>query len=268
MITMEGASYIGVIRGLKLSKRMGQTFLVNSGIAKQEASLAAGLRVVELGSGLGILTKELCAVARSVLAVEIDGTLFEHIQRDLHFDNLKLVHKDFFKLEDKEIAGAEMLVSNAPYSLSSKTIMWVCEHRMPAVLCLQKEFVDHMLAKPGTRDYSRLSVLASLQLDTERIMDVGAGNFYPKPKVDSCVIRIKPVGSVRDSTAKLIGILMSHKRRTVKSAMLSSARQLSISKARARELSEGMEQMDERVFKLAPRALLSIAELLEKMLVT
>ncbi len=247
---------------------MGQTFLVNADIARQEAALATGMRVVELGAGLGILTKELCAVAKSVMAVEIDPVLFEQLQSERHFDNLTLVHKDFFKLEDNEIADAELLVSNAPYSLSSKTIMWVCEHRMPAVLCLQKEFVEHMLAKPGTHDYSRLSVLTALQLDVERIRDVDAGNFYPKPKVDSCVIRIKPAGTIDKNVSALIGILMSHKKRTIKSAMVSSARQLHISKSKARELSDKLKHTGERVFKLTPAELLSIAEKLKKALPT
>jgi 16S rRNA (adenine1518-N6/adenine1519-N6)-dimethyltransferase len=265
-MNMEGASYVSVIRGLRLSKRMGQTFLVNADIARQEARLAAGMRVLELGAGLGILTRELCAVADSVLAVELDPVLFGHLQAELNFENLTLVHKDFFKLDGLEISGADMLVSNAPYSLSSKTIAWVCEHRMPAVLCLQKEFVEHMLAKPGTRDYSRLSVLSALQLDVERIRDVGAGNFYPKPKVDSCIIRVKPTGTMGRASADLIGVLMSHKKRTVKSAIVSSARQLRVSKKRARELSETIGNGPERVFKLNPETLLSIAERLDKAL--
>ncbi len=247
---------------------MGQTFLVNAGIARQEAALATGRRVVELGAGLGILTREICAVASSVMAVEIDAVLFDHLQSELHFDNLTLVHKDFFKLSDSEMDGVDMLVSNAPYSLSSKTIMWVCEHRMRAVLCLQREFVEHMLAKPGTRDYSRLSVITALQLDVERVRDVGAGNFYPKPKVDSCVISIKPRGILDKGVAGIIGILMSHKKRTLKSALISSARQLNISKKRAHELSNKIKLKAERVFKLRPEVLLSIAEQLEKELTT
>jgi 16S rRNA (adenine1518-N6/adenine1519-N6)-dimethyltransferase len=266
MITMEGISYVSVIRGFRLSRRMGQTFLVNADIARQEARLATGMRVVELGAGLGILTRELCAVAKSVLAIELDRTLFQHLQNELHFDNLTLVHKDFFELDDAEIAGADMLVSNTPYSLSSKTIMWACEHRMQAVLCLQREFVEHMLAKPGTRDYSRLSVLAALQLEVERIRDVGAGNFYPRPKVDSCIIRMRPTNPIGKGVAGFIGVLMSHKKRTVKSAVLSSARQLRISKSQARELSEAVRDKSERVFKLEPVALLSIAEQIEKAL--
>jgi 16S rRNA (adenine1518-N6/adenine1519-N6)-dimethyltransferase len=266
MMTMEGASYVSVIRGLRLSKRMGQTFLVNADIARQEAGLAAGMHVVELGAGLGILTRELCAVAKSVLAVELDRTLFEHLRNELRFDNLTLVHKDFFELDDSDMAGADLLVSNAPYSLSSKTVMWACEHRMQAVLCLQREFVEHMLAKPGTRNYSRLSVLAALQLDIERIRDVGAGNFYPKPRVDSCIIRMRPTKTIGKGAAGLIGILMSHKKRTVKSAVLSSARQLRISKSQARGLSETIGDYRDRVFKLEPATLLSIAERMEKAL--
>ncbi len=260
-------SYIGTIRGLRLSRSMGQTFLVNESVARQEAALAMGEDVLELGPGLGILTRELCAVAKSVKAVEIDRALFERLGRELRFDNLTLMNKDFFELGDEDIAGADMLVSNAPYSLSSKVVEWVCRHRVQAVLCLQKEFVEHMLAKPGTRNYSKLSVMVALQAEVERVRDVVAGNFYPKPKVDSCIIRMRPRAGDAGQPLALIGVLMSHKKKTVKSAVLSSARQLRISKVRAREIA-GKLGSGERVFKLQPGALLKIAEQMERELAT
>ena len=263
MVFVEGISYVSIIRGLRLSRSMGQTFLVNEAIARQEASLAAGMRAIELGAGLGILTKELCAVAKSVIAVELDSTLFEHL-KELHFDNLRLVHKDFFAMDDSEISGIDILVSNTPYSLSSKTVTWACEHGMQAVLCLQREFVEHMLAKPDTHNYSKLSVLTALQMDVKRIRNISAGNFYPRPNVNSCIIRLTPTKPLRGGIAGIIGILMSHKKRTLKNALLSSARQLRVSKVQARALSETMAQKNERVFKLEPSALLSIAERLKK----
>jgi len=226
------------------------------------------MRVVELGAGLGILTRELCAVAKSVLAVEIDGVLYEHLRNSFHSDNLTLVHKDFFDMPAGDFEGVDLLVSNAPYSLSSKTVLWVCEHRIPAVLCLQKEFVEHMMAKPGTHNYSRLSVLSALQIEMEYVRDVGAGNFYPRPKVDSCVIRLNPAGSVDKRTAGIIGILMSQKKKTMKSAILASVKPLGISKDRARELSDAIADRNERVFKLSPSALLSIATKIGKELST
>ena len=138
------------IKGFKASKRMGQNFLMSTDIARMEASYAERKCVVEFGAGSGILTKELCALAKSVIAVEKDTRLFNILREKLDFPNLKLINSDFFDLGGETFNGCNIMVSNVPYSLSSKTISWLAEKQMEAVLCLQKDFVGHMLARPGS----------------------------------------------------------------------------------------------------------------------
>ena len=258
---MDMTDYRSMAKGIRASKRLGQSFLMDIGIAKAEAEYARGRRVVELGAGLGILTGELCGVAKSVLAVEYDSALFELLSLNLKAKNLKLVEGDFFKLDGKLFDGADIMVSNIPYNLSSKVLMWLGERSMPAVLCLQKEFVRHMLAEAGTSNYSRLSVVAKLQFQIYLLMEVSASRFYPKPKVDSAIIYLKPNGRrIEKKTLDMIGLLMMHKKKKIRNAIIDSDKALGIGKEEAAEIAGRMGGEDARVFQMEPEALLTAAE--------
>ncbi len=186
--------YKNIIKSMRPHKRLGQNFLIDDTVAKAEALHCSGKRVVELGPGIGILTRRICEEAKSVVAVEIDPELCDFLKSELEFDNLKLINSDFFKVDFSELGKIDMLASNAPYNLSSRLLIWLSEKGIPAILCLQKEFVSRMKAQADSRDYSRLSVFASLQFEIFEIMDVPAQSFYPIPKVDSEVIYLKSKG--------------------------------------------------------------------------
>ncbi len=250
---------LGMIRA---KKRLGQVFLSNPAIAEAEAAHAIDKVVLELGPGPGILTAALCKNAKRVIAVEKDSLMCTLLKHNVKSSKLKLINKDFFKAaeEELELGSVDIMISNVPYNLSSKVIEWLGRHGMQAVLCLQKEFVDHMLAKPDTKDYSKLSVMASLMFRTTKIMNVPKGNFRPIPKVDSAIIYVKPKGvRMAERDMFLIGLIMQHKKKTVYNAILDSDSAIGVDRKKLAGMCNGIIHRDDRVFKLPPEEILAIA---------
>lgn len=251
---------------LRPRKEMGQSFLTNRSVAVSEAEHAHGKRVLEMGPGYGILTRELCRYADRVVAVELDRNLFRMLKHEMDYSNLKLINGDFFEVGEGELElkDTDIMISNVPYSLSSRVIEFLVGHRLQAVLCLQKEFVDHMLAAPGTRKYSKLSVMSQLYFSITKMMDVERGNFNPVPKVDSAILYLKPRD--REITARereLVNLLMQHKKKTVKNALEDSERQLGVGRKVLAAIAGGLKERRLRVFQMAPEDLLSLAKELE-----
>ena len=248
---------------LKPIKALGQNFLVNRAIAEIEAEHARGKRVLELGSGYGVLTKELCKKAKGVVSVELDKNLFTMLKHELAGKNLKLINKDFFEAsnEELELDKTDIMISNVPYKLSSKVIDFLLKNRLQAVLCLQKEFVQHMLAKPGTRNYSRLSVMFQLGFSYTKLVEVSRGSFRPIPKVDSVVIYMKPKGTaLSDAEKQVINAVMQHKKKTVKNAILDSETYLAKTRKELGSMVDNIGEKESRVFKLSPEEILTVSK--------
>lgn len=257
---MDAGYYTNIIKSIRPNKRLGQNFLINRNVAIAEAEHCVGKNVIELGPGLGMLTKELCEVASHVTAIEIDTRLYEFLKHNLEFDNLDLIISDFFDADTSKIK-ADIMVSNVPYNLSSKILTWLSSRRMQAVLCLQKEFVERMLAKEGTREYSKLSVFSTLSFNATKIMNVPAGSFYPKPKVDSYLVYLKPKDQkISAKEMEILSLIMEHKNKKVRNAIEDSSKALGISKETARAKAKGIQNEESRVSKLGPMALLSVAK--------
>jgi 16S rRNA (adenine1518-N6/adenine1519-N6)-dimethyltransferase len=220
---------------LWMDKKLGQNMLLDESVASMEASFGKGKCVVELGAGLGMLTKQLCKEAKRVIAIEKDKRLFDVLKSQVAYGNLELINADFFKLDDSVTKGAEIMISNVPYNLSSRTVYWLQERGIPAILCLQKEFVEHMLAKANESSYSKLSVITSIYFKAELLREVKAGSFFPSPKVDSQVIKLDPTGrALAAGELKVLSLLMEHKKKTLKNALVDSSSELSIEKNEAR----------------------------------
>ncbi|MGC8669567.1 MAG: 16S rRNA (adenine(1518)-N(6)/adenine(1519)-N(6))-dimethyltransferase RsmA [Candidatus Micrarchaeia archaeon] len=253
--------YLELARSIKPKRSLGQNFLINPEYAKMEARYGAGKRVLELGPGFGILTREICKVAERVVSVEKDPILYSLLSNSVDCHNLTIINKDFFELDDEYVKGLDILIANIPYNLSSNVIRWVVAHKMPALLCLQKEFVEHMLAERDTRKYSKLSVMVSLELSVYKIVDVKAGNFYPRPKVDSTIVFIKPkIHKPKAGIENIVAMLMNHKKKKLRNAIIDSSGSIGISREQAQKLSESIGIENERVFKLAPEKIEAVAE--------
>ena len=241
-------------------KALGQNFLTDAGVARAEAAHSHGKNVLELGPGYGILTKELCKHAKRVVAVEKDYRLYTYLRSNVVSRKLKLVNKDFFKATDLELetGKADIMISNIPYALSSKTIEWLYSRNLQAVLCLQKEFVEHMLAREGSDSYSRLSVMCSLLFSVTRMMRVPRSAFSPAPKVDSVLVYLKPrANSVSDEEKRAINALMQHKKKTFRRAVLDSRAFFRVGKDRLAVIAGGMGCSETRLFKMGPEEILA-----------
>lgn len=250
----------------KPKKALGQRFLVNSEIARAEAAFAAGKNVIEVGPGYGILTDELSKKAKSVVSVELDRQLYL-LLKGRAAKNVRLLNKDFLKASDEELGAksAEIMIANVPYSISSQIVEFAAAHGLEAVLCLQKEFAERMLAKPGTKAYSRLSVMSGLVFNARKVMDVSKSNFYPVPKVDSCIVHLTCTGyEFKPNEKEIISELMLHKKKRVRNAVLDSAEYLGIEKGELRRIANSLDERDKRVFMLEPNKLAELAEKLSR----
>lgn len=255
--------------GLRSKKRLGQVFLINEKIASIEAAHATDKTVLEIGPGPGILTRALCNEAKKVIAVEKDFRIYSMLKHERIAKNLDLINRDFLDVADSEIGldRIDIVIANIPYYLSSSVIGWLSEKHMQAVLCLQKEFVEHMLAPPDTHNYSKLSVTTTLLFRVTKIISVPKGNFRPIPKVDSVVIYMKPIREpLSERESELIGLIMQHKKKTVKNAILDSRSKLQLGREALGRITQKVSNKDQRVFKLAPAEIFKIAKELESFL--
>jgi len=183
------------------SKERGQNFLVNPATAEAivaKAGVTEADTVIELGVGLGALTIPLAEKAKEVIGIELDkGIIKWHEEQKILPPNVCLVHQDLLKSDFRKLAeetgGRLKIVANLPYSISNPLVFKLVENRgimQYAVLMLQKEVGQRLQAGPGSKTYGVLSVLLSACASTKIIMNVGPGQFHPRPKVDSVVAKI------------------------------------------------------------------------------
>ena len=189
--------------GFTFSKALGQNFLVNPSVCPRMAEYAgagAGVGVIEIGPGIGVLTNELCQLADKVVAVELDKRLLPVLDETLaEYDNVKIVNADVLELDlkqliEEEFAGMEVVVcANLPYYITSPVIMKLLEERLPVkaiTVMVQKEAAQRICAKVGVRMCGAVTVAVNYYAEPELLFHVSAGSFMPAPKVDSAVIRL------------------------------------------------------------------------------
>src|ERR687891_43317 len=169
-----------------IDKRVLQEVIRSSQISREEV-------VCEAGTGEGILTRELCKYAKSVISFEIDRILYLRARNYLSdFSNLLLIHEDIFKNSD---IGFDVFVSNLPYSRSKRAIEWLALKKFNrAIVMLQKEFVDKLQAKSGQSNYRSISVIGQYCFKIENLFEVSRSSFTPQPRVKSQVVRLTPKG--------------------------------------------------------------------------
>ena len=243
------------------SKRLSQSFLFDERVLVREAEYAAlqDKVVLEIGPGFGFLTKRLASAgAKKVIAVEKDARLIPVLEREfVKFPNIEVVHSDFLEGSFK----ADVVVSNVPYAISSPLLFRLATMRFErAILCLQKEFVDRMLAKPGTKEYSRLSVTSQAVFKIRLLERVPRSAFYPQPKVDSALIEIIPTGEkLNEKTARLVLLLFQHRKKTLRAAISDAAEALGMTKEEARSIAEKSGFSARRVFTLTKEEIVTLA---------
>ena len=200
---------IGTVReilsrhGFNFSKGLGQNFIINPDICPKIAengNACKGFGIIEIGTGIGVLTAELAKRADKVVAVEIDTRLLPILEETLaDFDNVKIINEDVMecdlnKLISEELGGLRVAVcANLPYYITSPIIMMLLESRLPIesiTVMVQKEAAQRLCARVGTRDSGAITVGVNYYGTVRKLFDVSRGSFMPAPNVDSAVIRI------------------------------------------------------------------------------
>jgi 16S rRNA (adenine1518-N6/adenine1519-N6)-dimethyltransferase len=181
-------------------RSLGQNFLINAHITDsiiQFSGLKHGETVLEIGPGRGALTKKLAETAGRVVAVEKDNGLAESLKAYFTgIEGVELINADILERDMRLIAPAgSLLIANLPYNIATVIIISLLNiptHFSSATVMVQKEVGERICAEPGTKSYSALSVLVSSCFDSIAGPVVGPDNFFPKPRVDSILIRLLP----------------------------------------------------------------------------
>lgn len=189
--------------GFSLQKGYGQNFIVNAGICPkiaEHAEIDENCGVIEIGTGIGVLTKELALRAKKVVAIEIDTKLLPLLEETLSdFDNIKIINRDVLEVDLNALIKEEfgdmpvMVCANLPYYITSPIIMKLLEDRIPVeniTVMVQKEAAQRICAKEKSRDAGAISLAVNYYAQPTVCFNVSPGSFFPPPKVTSSVIRL------------------------------------------------------------------------------
>ncbi len=235
-------------KGFKPSKARGQNFLFEHrllGAIAEDVGAGEQDVVLEIGSGCGFLTMHLAGRVRRLLAVEIDRTLAGVATRFLErYANVEILSADFLTGGQvnaeivervREIGGCDVVTGNLPYSAATAMIgalaQWAFRPRS-LVFMLQEEVARRLTARPGSSDYGGLSVITQAAFEAELLRKVGPEVFWPKPKVHSRVVRLKPRALTGDfgHFTRFVHALFAQPRKTALNSLVAGV-------TRSRELS-------------------------------
>jgi 16S rRNA (adenine1518-N6/adenine1519-N6)-dimethyltransferase len=216
---------------LRANKRIGQNFMINQEIVDEiieKANLSKEDVVLEIGPGLGSLTKELINNAGKVIAVELDQNMINILNdRFAGYENLKIIQNDILKVNLKDILNSDKkikVIANLPYYITTPIIMKLLEDRLnidSIIVMVQKEVGERICAKPGSKEYGAITVSVNYYSNSKIIINVPKENFLPEPEVDSCVIKLdvleKPSVIVKNERLffSLIKTGFSQRRKTI-----------------------------------------------------
>lgn len=189
--------------GFHFSKKLGQNFIINPGICPRIAELGGAgpdVGVLEIGPGIGVLTRELAAVSRKVVAIELDERLLPLLDETLAgYDNVKVVQGDVLEVDlhaliAQEFPGMEVVVcANLPYYITSPIVMKLLEEKLPIrsiTVMVQKEAAQRICAPLPSRQAGAITVSIAYYSEPRILFEVSPGSFMPAPDVTSAVIRL------------------------------------------------------------------------------
>jgi 16S rRNA (adenine1518-N6/adenine1519-N6)-dimethyltransferase len=229
--------------GLTAKRSWSQSFLADPGISERIAAACEISRedvVVEIGAGLGHLTHALAARAGQVIAVERDRDLAQVLRFEFQGSpGVQVVEANALRFDVGEVAtryGRRVVaVGNLPYHLSSQILLRLLDertHLRTLVLMFQKELARRLVAPPGSRDFGVLTVLARLHADIRVALHVSRGAFYPRPKVDSTVVRFDLLATPRPPVAdepffrEVVHAAFACRRKTLRNALHSAFKKI------------------------------------------
>jgi 16S rRNA (adenine1518-N6/adenine1519-N6)-dimethyltransferase len=211
-------------------KRFGQHFLTAVDIIDRIIRAIApqpGERVVEIGPGLGAMTIPLRAHCDALTVIELDRDLAERLRRrgDLDVVESDVLRVDFGALAER-LGGPIRVVGNLPYNISSPILFHLiaaAPHVVDQVFMLQKEVVDRMAAKPGTKAFGRLTVMLQWRYEIEHLFDVPPEAFDPPPRVNSAIVRMRPRANPAAVSpavlGRIVGVAFSQRRKMLRATL-------------------------------------------------
>ncbi len=240
--------------GFHFSKALGQNFIINPSVCPKMAEMAGaapGVGVIEIGTGVGVLTAELASRADKVVAIELDKRLLPVLEETLaDYHNIRVINEDVLKVDlqsviDEEFAGMDVIVcANLPYYITSPILMALLEQHLPIrsiTVMVQKEAAQRITALPGTRAAGAISLAVRYYSEPQVLFSVSRGSFLPAPDVDSAVIRLDllehPPIEIHEESCffKVVKASFSQRRKTLSNSLASG---LSIPKQQAAQLLE------------------------------
>jgi 16S rRNA (adenine1518-N6/adenine1519-N6)-dimethyltransferase len=259
---------------LRASRDRGQNFLCDDALAQRLVALAgveAADTVLEIGTGLGILTRALAARARRVVTLEVDAGIVRALREEAVLPgNVELLHADALEADLAGLAaaagGPTRLVANLPYAISAPLLRRLLELRGLLVdwsVMLQQEVAARLVAEPGTREYGSLTVLHRLVVDVGRELRLSGACFYPRPRVQSAFLRMRPRAAPALAAGELAWVervvraAFGQRRKTLLNALRGAGLEASAERLEA----AGVEPRA-RAESLAPEQLLALARAL------
>lgn len=220
--------------GFTFKKSLGQNFLINPDVcpAMADAACDKDTGVIEIGPGIGVLTAELSARAKRVIAIELDERLKKILPVTLsECENVEIIYGDVLKTDLKALIAEKFsdcnrvaVCANLPYYITSPIVMSLLESKLPIdsiTVMVQKEAAERLCAKVGTRQAGAVSVAVSYYAEPEILFGVDKGSFLPPPKVDSAVIQLhireNPPVAVNDEPKffRLVKACFAQRRKTL-----------------------------------------------------
>ncbi len=212
-------------------KRFGQNFLIDASVIAEiieEIAPRHPDRLIEIGPGLGALTRPLLQILNHLHAIEIDRDIVERLRQEFNPEQLTIHSADALKFDFSTLGDQLRIIGNLPYNISTPLLFHLSEFSEQILdmhFMLQKEVVDRMVAVPSTPDYSRLSVMLQYRFDMEQVFNVPANAFRPAPKVESAIVRMNPRSrsqlTVLDDAlfAKIVSTAFSQRRKTLRNTL-------------------------------------------------
>ena len=221
-------------------KMLGQNFLIDSNISKRivdSAEVSEGEKVLEIGPGRGALT-EILSSKGNLIAIEKDKWLAV-VLRQKFKGSVEIVEGDILKWE---VPPIDVIVANLPYSISSLILFRLFNYEWTrAVLMFQEEFANRLVAKPGSKIYGRLSVMANHFVSTKKLFKVSKTAFQPQPKIHSQVVKLirrKPDYTLNDFNTfkKVVKSIFTHRRKKIRNCIKITFPEIDVEKLKYMDL--------------------------------
>ncbi|MDY6789525.1 MAG: 16S rRNA (adenine(1518)-N(6)/adenine(1519)-N(6))-dimethyltransferase RsmA [Candidatus Nanohaloarchaea archaeon] len=256
--------------GFSPDRLKGQHFLNDERLLEEEveeAEIGGSDTVLEIGGGLGTLTRKLAERAGKVHTVEKDPQMVEILEKELSdLENVEIHSSDVL---DLDLPDFDKCVSNPPYQISSSIIEMLGRERKLSVLTFQKQFAKRLVASPGSKDYSRISVRCQMSFIPVYLKEIPASSFLPEPEVDSALVKLYPRNDEiytgdEEAFNRTIRALFTNRRKKIRNAFVDGRHILNIPKQKAKRMRDRIPHSEDRVNNLEVRELAEISEFLEE----